>query len=584
LKSFFKSFFASLLAIVVFFGLLFFLFVGLVSVLVSAEKETVEKKTVLVLDLSKPIRDRQVSDPFAELMNEAKQPDLPTLLRLIEKAQSDTLVSGIYILANDNSTGMANSEELRQALIRFGSSGKFMYAYGEYISQKAYAVAHVADRIYVHPMGLFEWKGMAVEYVFFKTLIDRLEIKPQIFYAGKFKSATEPFRETGMTPANKEQTSVWLNDVYTEMVASVASFRKLDPDSIRRYATDYRFDKPEKAVQARMIDGVRYDDEVKDEIRTKLKIKKTDKIPFMDFASYEGAVNLTQGQSKNKIALVIAEGEIVYGKGDPTQIGSDEYLSLFRKIRNDNSIKAVVVRVNSPGGSSLASEIIWREIHLIRKKGVPVVVSMGDVAASGGYYISSPANTIFVEPNTITGSIGVFGIIPDFSAFMNSKLGITFDRVKTSDYADAPSVTRPMTTREKDLVQGEVERVYLDFKSRVSEGRKMSMASVDSIAQGRVWTGKRAVTIGLADSIGGLKAALAEASKLAGIKEYRLRTYPEKKSLLDYVLNSNADRFSSFFLKKELGTAEYALVKQIQDLKQKSGSIQARLPFTFTLQ
>lgn len=584
MKSFFKSFFASLLAIVVFFGLLFFLLVGLASVLVSTEKAAVEKKTVLVLDLSKPVTDRQVDDPFTELMNETKQPDLPTLLRLIEKAHSDTLVAGIYILANDNATGMANGEELRQALVRFRSSGKFVYAYGEYISQKAYAVAHVADRIYVHPMGLFEWKGMAVEYVFFKTLIDRLEIKPQIFYAGKFKSATEPFREKGMTPANKEQTSVWLNDVYTEMVASVASFRKLDPDSIRRYAEEYRFDKPEKAVQARMIDGVRYDDEVKDEIRTKLGIKKTDKIPFMEMSSYASAVNLTQGTSKNKIALVIAEGEIVYGKGDPEQIGSDEYLTLFRKIRNDNSIKAVVVRVNSPGGSSLASEIIWREIHLIRKKGIPVVVSMGDVAASGGYYISSPANTIFVEPNTITGSIGVFGIIPDFSSFMNSKLGITFDRVKTSDHADAPSVTRPMTPREKDVVQAEVERVYLDFKTRVSEGRKMSMASVDSIAQGRVWTGKRAVALGLADSIGGLKDALAQASRLAGIKEYRLRTYPEKKSVLDYVLNSNTDRFSSFFLKKELGTAEFALFKQLQVLKEKSGSIQARLPFGFTLQ
>lgn len=583
MKSFFKSFFAALLALVVFFGLLFFLFVGLAAVLVSTETATLEKKTVLVLDLSKPFSDREIEDPFAELMDEKVQPDLYSTVQLIKKAQSDSMVAGIYVLAQGNSSGMASSEELRKALLSFKSSGKFIYAYADYMTQRAYAVAHIADKVYVHPMGAFEWQGMSVEYMFFKTLIDRLEIKPQIFYAGKFKSATEPFREKAMTPANKEQTSVWLNDVYNEMLASVSAVRKLHMDTLRNFAAQYRFDNPAKAVQAGMIDGIRYDDEVKDEIRAKLGAKAEDKIHFMDLSLYNKAVALSRGSSRDKIALVIAEGEIVYGKGNPDQIGSDEYLSLLRKIRNDKTVKALVLRVNSPGGSSLASEIIWREISLIKKKGIPVVVSMGDVAASGGYYIAAPAHKIFVGPNTITGSIGVFGIVPDFSTFMNNKLGITFDRVKTSAYADAPSVTRPMTEQEMEMIQMEIDRVYVDFKSRVAEGRKMNMESVDSVAQGRVWTGRRAITLGLADTVGGLQDALNEAAQLAGIKTYSLRTYPEKKSILDYILNQSPDKLSSVLLEKELGKEEYNLYKKIKSFKEESGSIKARMPFDFSL-
>lgn len=583
LKSFFKSFFAALLALIVFFGLLFFLFVGIASLVVSSEKETLEKKSVLVIDLAKSYNERTMDDPFAEISGEDQAPDLTTTLKLIEKAETDSLIAGIYLQSRDNPNGFATTGELREALQSFRKKGKFVIAYGDYISQKAYAVSHVADKIYCHPQGMLEWKGLSVEYIFFKNLLDRLEIRPQVFYAGKFKSATEPFRATAMSDANREQTSVWLNDMYDDLIASVSRARKIDADSLRSYAAAYAFDLPEKAVKARLIDGVKYDDEVKDELRRRMGLSKEDKINFISLSKYKDAVDLTDTFVKDKIAVVYAEGEIVYGKGSPEEIGSDEYLSLLKKIRNDKSVRALVLRINSPGGSSLASEIIWREVALMRKKGMPVVVSMGDVAASGGYYIASNASKIFVQPNTITGSIGVFGIIPDISSFMKNKLGVTFDRVNTASMADAPSLTRPMSEQEKAIVQKEIDRIYLDFKSKVASGRKKTMDNVDSIAQGRVWTGKRALQIGLADAVGGLDDAVKEAAKLAKLKEYRTRTYPEKKSVFEYLFNKYPEDLLSSSMEAQLGKEEYALFKRIKSMKENSGEVKAQLPYEFTI-
>jgi protease-4 len=287
--------------------------------------------------------------------------------------------------------------------------------------------------------------------------------------------------------------------------------------------------------------------------------------------------------SSDKIAVVVAEGEIVYGKGNSDQVSSDEYLTLLRKLRNDKSIKGIVLRINSPGGSSLASEIIWREIELIKNQGKPVVVSMGDVAASGGYYISCNANAIFADSNTITGSIGVFSIIPDISSFMKNKLGVTFDRVKTGEFADGPSLTRPMNDFEKNIMQSQVERVYTDFKNRVASGRNKSIEYVDSIAQGRVWTGSRAKQLGLVDQLGGLQEAIAEAVKLAKVKEYRIKKYPESKSFIDQILNQYPTDLTETSLKKELGMELYSMMKRIQQLKADKGEIQTRIPFEFSI-
>ncbi len=583
MKSFFKSFLASLLALLVFFGIIFLLFFGIAGALMSADSVQVGQNAVLVIDLSDPITERKMDDPLTELTGEVSAPDLYSTIRLIKHASEDSMIKGIYLIAKDNPNGFATSQELRRALEAFKKKGKFIMAYGDYISQKAFHVASVADKIYCHPMGILEWQGMSVEYVFFKGLIDRLDIKPQIFYAGKYKSATEPFRETAMTPANREQTNVWLKGIYNQMVADIAASRKLSADSLLDLASNYTLDKPEKAVAYKLIDGVRYDDEVRNAMHGLLKIKPTDPIDFIRIGKYAKAVNVSGAYSKNRVALVIAEGSIMYGKASPDEVGSDEYLSVLRKLRNDEGVKAVVLRVNSPGGSSLASEIIWREIELMKKAGKKVVVSMGDVAASGGYYIACNADRVFAQPNTITGSIGVFSVVPDFSSFMKNKLGVTFDRVQTGPYADLPSVTRPMTQQEKQIIQNQVDQIYNDFKSKVATGRKKSINYIDSIAQGRVWTGKDALQIGLVDEMGGLEDAIAAAAKMASLKEFKVRVYPEPRSFLEYVLENYEDEFSSIALGKELNKEELKLLKQIRDLKNEQGEIKAKLPFEFKI-
>lgn len=583
MKSFFKSFFASLLAIVVFFGLIFILFFGIAGALLADEQVKVDPKSVLVIDLAKKMSDRKIDDPFAEISGDEAYPDLSTAVKLIEHAAKDSLIKGVYIIAKDNGNGAASASELRNALLEFKKSKKFIIAYGDYVSQAAYGVAAVSDKVYCHPKGMFEWQGMSVEYVFFKNLLDKLEIKPQIFYAGKFKSATEPFRETNMTAANKEQTQVWLTDLYNNMLNNVAASRKISVDSLRKYAEEFRIDAPEKAVQLKLIDGLKYDDEVKQEIKSLLKLAKTDKINFVSLPDYEKGADIIEGYAKDKIAVVFAEGDIMYGKPSPETITSDEYLSILRTIKQDKSIKALVLRVNSPGGSSLASEIIWREIEMIKKEGKKVIVSMGNVAASGGYYIACNADKIFVQPNTITGSIGVFSVVPDFSSFMKNKLGITFDGVATSKYADLPSVTRALTDEEKKIIQREVDKTYLTFKTRVAEGRKLSLEYVDSVAQGRVWTGKRAIDLKLADQLGGLNDAIAEAVKMNGLKEYRIRTYPEPKSFFEYIMDVYPDELSKASIKKELGAEEYEIFQRMKQLKNEKGEIKARMPFELSI-
>lgn len=548
-------------------------------------KTELAKKSVLIIDLSKSFDDKQKEDPFAEITGKSDDvmPSLSTTIQLINAAKSDSAINGIYLRSATNVNGYAASNELRNALISFKQSKKFIIAYGDYITQKAYYIANVSDKIYCHPKGLVEWQGMSVEYMFFKSLIDKLEIKPQIFYAGKFKSATEPFRESQMTEANKVQTTIWLNDLYDDLISTTSMSRRINPDTLKAYANNYEITNTEKALDVHLIDGLKYDDEVKSEIRKKLGIADDKKINFISLPQYKKVADLKTSFSSDKIALVVAEGEIVYGKGNSDQVSSDEYLTLLRKLRNDKSIKGIVLRVNSPGGSSLASEIIWREIELIKNQGKPVVVSMGDVAASGGYYIACNANKIFADSNTITGSIGVFSIVPDISTFMKNKLGVTFDRVKTGEFADAPSVTRPMNDFEKNIMQSQVERVYSDFKNRVATGRNKTIEYVDSIAQGRVWTGSRAKQLGLVDQIGGLQEAIAEAIKLAKVKEYRIKTYPESKSFIDQILNQYPTDLTETSLKKELGMELYSMMKRIQHLKADKGEIQTRIPFEFSI-
>jgi len=574
-------FFAAILALIVFCGVIFLVFSFLIGGIMASDVAKVPARSVLFIDLSRNFSEKKIENPLLFLTGniEDEVPTLYELIRIVKKAKSDSSIKGIYIKSNNNINGYAASEELRNALGDFKKSGKFIYAYGEYITQKAYHVSNIASRIYCNPKGMIDWTGLSVEYMYFRNLLKKLEIEPQIFYDGKFKSATEPFREEKMTEANRLQTSVWLGDVYQQLLWNTSRSRGIDTATLRRYANEYSVETPQDAVNLKLIDGVRYDDEIRDEIKLKLKLDEDDKISFVTPGTYMHAVSLTDYGKTDKIAVVMAEGEIVDGVGEQKEIGSDTYRNLIRKLRYNKDIKAIVLRINSPGGSSLASEIIWRELYLAQKAGKPVVVSMGDVAASGGYYMACIADSIFAQPNTITGSIGVFAMIPNMGSFFKNKLGITFDRVKTSEYAGALTITKPLNPQERKIIQREVDRIYKDFKSRVADGRKRDTAYIDSIAQGRVWTGERAVGIGLVDRIGGIEEAIRSAATLAKIKEYNIREYPEPKSPLDILFGSFSSMNKSRIMEDELGRENYDLYLRMKRLKENMGIIQARVPF-----
>jgi protease-4 len=579
MRNFFKIFFASLLALVIFTIIAVFFLISLIGGMASKDKPVVASKSVLMLDLGQEYQEQVKKDPLALFSNEEREvPGLYDVIRLVRQAKDDKNIAGIYIVANNNPNGFAASEELRSVLKDFKSSGKFMLAHGDVITQKAYSVASIADRIYVSPHGYVEWAGYSVQLAFLKGTLQKLGIEPQIFYAGKFKSATEPFRATEMTPENKLQTSVWLNDLYSDLLQQTAAVRQVDTATLHKLANDATIQTAKDAVDHKLIDATKYDDEVKDEIKSKIGIGKYDKINFISINRYYAASDLDRGAG-DKIALLYAAGNIVDGKSEDG-IGGETYRNLVRKARLDRSVKAIVLRINSGGGSSMASETIWRELALAKKE-KPVIVSFGDVAASGGYYIACAADSIFAQPTTITGSIGVFGIIPNMEQFFNQKLGITFDGVKTAPYADAGSVSRPLQEREKQLVQANVNHIYAQFISRVAEGRKKDTAFVDSIAQGRVWTGARAKDIGLIDRFGGIDDAIRAAATMAKLKEYRVAEYPEPKSIFERLMGQQDPLSYNEQLKKELGPENYTLYQELKRVQEMSNTVQASMPFRF---
>ncbi len=578
MKSFFKTFFAALLALFIFSLLGFFILIGIAAAFSTDEKVAVAQNSVLVIDASETFLEQSKNDPFSELMNKknGKQPSLSELIGLLKYAKKDSSIKGIYIKCAENPNGYAATEEIRKALIDFKKSNKFIVAYAETISQKGYMMANVADQIYTHPQGGMEWAGFNYETIFFKGLIDKLEIEPQIFYAGKFKSATEPFRYAQMSDANKLQTGIWLNSIYNNFIQGAAEMRHLNVDSIKAFANEGKVQNAKDALKYKLVDGLIYDDQLKKIISKKLQVADETKISFVSINNYAESVAL-RGTGSGKIAVIYADGDVVMGKGQNEAIASDDYRVLIQKIRNDKSIDAVVLRVNSPGGSALASDIIWREIDLLKKE-KPVVVSMGDLAASGGYYIACGADSIFADANTITGSIGVFSVIPNAEKFLKNKVGITFDRVKTGQYADAPSATRALTITEQRFLQAGVDSVYHIFKSRVAAGRQKSVDYIDSIAQGRVWTGADAIKVGLVDKIGTLNDALASAAKMAKLKGYSIKAYPESRSFIEEFFEGYKNEIKTKLIQQELGLEQWQVLQQIKSMKQLMGRPQARLP------
>ncbi|PUZ22487.1 protease-4 [Chitinophaga costaii] len=589
MRSFLKFFLAAFVALVIFSVVAFLLLMGAIGVASSPKKVVVPANSVLVLETSQTYKEQHVSaNPINNYIGRADgaAAGLYDAVRLIQHAAYDDNIKGIYIKVDGNGSGFATNEELRNALAAFKKTDKFVYAYGEVMSQHAYYLASVADKIYLNPKGGLEFSGFAVQYMYLKGLLEKLEIEPQIFYDGKFKSATEPLRETQMTEANRVQTTAFLSQLYGHYLQGVSEQRKVDTASLHRYANDGLIQEPSDALHYKLVDGLKYDDQVLDELRKKLNIDgKDDKVNFVSLNEYDKATDIST-TGDNKIALIYAQGDIVSGNTeDDDKISSGAYIKMIRNAREDDDIKAIVFRVNSGGGSALASEVIWRELSLA-KKVKPVVVSMGDYAASGGYYISCMADSIFAQPNTLTGSIGVFAVLPNLGGFFKNKLGVTFDGVKTAQYADLGTMSRPMNDAEKHLMQQGVDSTYASFKSRVVAGRKLSGAVVDSIAQGRVWSGEDAKRIGLVDRIGGIQDAIACAARLSHAGTYQLEEYPDVKNQLGKILKllgMNDDETSTRLLKKELGD-HYEMYIRVKRLKEMSGQVEARMPFDLLFQ
>lgn len=579
MKSFFKIFFASFVALIVFSVLAIIIFSLILGAALRPEKTEIGGRAVLVLDLSKQYYEQTKQDPLSFINDKTTGtvPGLFDVVRMLHYAKSDTAVKGLYIKADANANGFGTSEELRAAVLDFKHSGKFVLAYGETIDQRSYYVASAAQKVFCHPNGGLEWTGFSINYIFFKGLLDKLEIEPQIFYAGKYKSATEPFRVKEMTDPNRVQTTQLLNDIYGNFLATTARDRHLDSTDLHALALEGKIQTAMDAYRAHLIDGLMYDDEIKNELQKRLYLKKSDKINFVSLADYADARNY-KSTAGDRIAVIYAEGDIIDGKSESERVvASENFVAMIRKVRMDDDVKALVFRVNSPGGSALASDAIWREI-VLTKKVKPVVVSMGDYAASGGYYISCAADSIFAEPGTLTGSIGVFGILPNFKSFFNDKLGITFDGVKTAPYADMGNVTRPLSETERRFVQASIDTTYEVFKTRVADGRKLNKVFVDSIAQGHVYTGTRAVELRLADKIGSLQDAINSAARLANLKSYRLREYPEQKSIIEQLMSGSLQlSLKQEQLKNTLGTAQFKYYEQIKNLDEMSGSKQAKL-------
>ncbi len=588
MRSFFKIFFATLLAIFIFCLLSFFILIAIIGVAASPAKPDIGSKGVLVLDLSNNFNEQEQKNAVGSLTGDASAdvPSLYDIVRILHHAKTDSSIKGLYIKADNNPNGYATSEELIHAIDDFKASGKKIIAYGETISQKGYYVASAANEVYCHPAGGVEWDGLSVNLYFVKNLLDWLEIQPQIFYAGKFKSATEPFRATEMTEPNKLQTNVWLGDLYGLFLQQASRARNIDTAQLHNLANTGAIQTPADALKYHLIDGLKYDNDIKSEWLQVLHLNKRDKINFISLGKYADATDFDKSSGDDRIAVLYAQGDIMGGKGEKGSIGSDDYKNLIRKLRLDDDVKAIVFRVNSPGGSALASDVIWHEIQLA-KAAKPVVVSMGDYAASGGYYISCAADSIYADAGTITGSIGVFTVIPNMQLFFKDKLGVTFDGVKTAPYADMNTASRPLSPTEQHFVQANIDTTYNTFLSRVATGRKRDTASIDSIAQGRVWTGARGIPVGIVDRIGTLHDAIACAARMIKSNDYYIREYPERKSYLQELLDSYSDRTvkqNRAAIEEQVGKTNYEMLMKLKGVQSMFNTPQAKLPFMMDMQ
>lgn len=588
MRQFFKFVFASMLGVVLSFIVLFLIMIAVIGGIVASagkDKEVrVSANSVMHIGLGYPIAERTPKNPFENMnffsFEDNKTLGLNDILAGIEKAKTDDKIKGIYMDVSSVQAGFATLEEIRNALIDFKKSGKFILAYSEVYTQGAYYLASVADKIYVNPEGLIDFRGLSTQITFIKGTLDKLGIDPQIIKVGTFKSAVEPLILDKMSEPNRKQVTSFLGSMYDHFLSEIAASRKINRDSLFSIANNARVRNAKDAVTYKLADATKYKDEVLDELKSRTGIDKKKNIKSVSIEEYAPAAADEEQETDNRVAIIYASGDIISGEGDDQSIGSERISRAIRKARTDEKVKAIVLRVNSPGGSALASDVIWREV-ILTKKTKPVIVSMGDLAASGGYYIACAADSIFAQPNTITGSIGVFAVIPNMQKFFNDKLGMTFDGVKTGKFADLGDVSRPLTDGERLILQTEVNRIYGDFTQKVANGRKKSKAYIDSIGQGRVWSGAEAVKNGLVDRLGDIDDAIASAAKKAKIKEYKVVSYPALKDPFQDFFDTSSDKIRTHFTKSELGE-QYTYYQQLKSALQNTG-IQTRLPYSITV-
>ena len=582
--NFLKNIFSTVIGILLSFLIIILIIAGVASI--SSQKSTstkkLDEKHFLKIDLSKEVVERTSANPFSSLdpmnIDASQQLSLKTILDNIEKAKTDENIVGIYINSPIVNAGMSKAEEIRNKLLEFKETKKPIVAYNEVYAMKSYYLSSVADRLYINPMGIIDHKGMYTTLMFFKGLLEKLNIDLQIFRLGKFKSAIEPFTLEKMSDSNRKQLKLLLKSVNNNIIDSIASQRGISKIKIHKDANQLKLSSAEICLEENYVDGILYEDQVKDTLKMLLG---KDKLKIISINKYSNVKTKKKEISRNKIAIVYANGGINSGKGDENSIGSITTSKAIEKARKDEKVKAIVLRINSGGGSALASDVIWRETVLAKNE-KPLVVSFGDVAASGGYYIACAADKIFASPTSITGSIGVFGMIPNMNEFYKSNFGITFDTVKTNNSADM-GIYRKLTSFEKQKIQQGIEDVYETFISRVSEGRDISTKQVDNIGQGRVWSGYDAKKIGLIDEFGGLEKAIESAAALAEIEDYRTISLPKQKDPFTEFLDGLNQTKLSDILSDELDLINKKDITTIKEMI-KSEKIQTRLPYILSLE
>lgn len=603
MKNFFREFFASCLGTVAGMALLGFI-VFIIVIMSGSGAPKTKPNSILKLSFGKPMpeltnnTDKSLnSGDFSALFDESV--GLYDALQLIDMAQKDDNIKGIYLDLQGAPGGFATMKKVRERLDSFKTSGKFVISYNTAYSQRSYYLASAADKVYLHPMGGIDFMGFAGQIMYYKGLMDKLGVKAQIYYAGRFKSATEPFRRSDMSPENRKQVSEYIGGAYRQYLEVIGQSRKISADSLFSIANNALIRNADDAVKYGLADATKYKDEIIDELRERVGIKE-DKKKKLEMVSLEkyyeiNKKKLNKRGKGDKIAVIFAEGSIVDGQGSEGSIGGDKYAAIIRKLRDDDKVKAIVIRVNSGGGSALASEIIWREIEKAKEQGIKVVTSMGDVAASGGYYIAANSEKIFAESNTITGSIGVFGMIPNLRGLYEDHLGLTMDTVKTGRFSTMSAGGGQFfefNEEEGALITQSIQEIYDIFKTRVSEGRKLDRAHVDTIAEGRVWLGNVAKEIGLVDELGGLNDAIATAANLAGLKEYKIGTYPETKSFEETIMSSmkgdasinfDMSKLREEMMKADLGEDLFRIFKIAKDIRQMKGA-QMRLPYEIIIE